>query len=328
MLMEPALRIRRILETATCWGKKHYTYAHEAEGWVKFAGLDPKDLPKNISVKMGCEVSLLRKDLIQKYTKENHSHHDNQQSNNYKEIQQTVDLAKYIKVPTLIINNEVDEVVSAEHIKEFATALKAFAPTQYNTYRYSNVPHGTYNNIVPSDFYKIIDPFLENYFELSKIKSLRQKELKDIAESKLVAKLTNYYLAVIKTMQDNFSKGKLTGDKYLGLYRISSNIYYKRFESFEYRDTEIKDFSTASTSNYLSAEDFSYLTNFDATAGEIIKQLYDLSTRFYKEGRPRDGGEKEYLVLFEKLEKTLSSTNFNQQRLMNISLALKNIETN
>lgn len=174
VLLEPALRLRKIVGFGSCFSR--YLSDETIAGFAKIIG---RQVPEWVSVPMGCEVQKLADQFIPRRTKHQEYDYISSYQQPIEDYGVYEDLAKKIKVPVLMMNNEKDNVVSAKANIIFYKALetkKEYYPLNKN----GKIQHG-YVTI------KINDSISFQLFEFN-----YKADLEDI--------FGNYYLTKLKNL--------------------------------------------------------------------------------------------------------------------------------
>lgn len=134
VLAEPALRTQQYVAAAACAASDQVTQLGELNGLAKsLAGVNIPSMKAALSMQMACEVDILRRKIafrnpIKSYTEDN-----------FNDLSAGLEgLYAKIKIPTLILANELDVVVSNEEMKRFAKQRKDIV--RYHEFR--DLSHG------------------------------------------------------------------------------------------------------------------------------------------------------------------------------------------
>ena len=136
VLLEPALRLRKIVDFGSCLSR--YLPDETIKGFGEIIG---REVPEWVSVPMGCEVQKLADTFIPRRTKHQEYDYISSYQQPIEDYGVYEDLAKKIKVPVLMMNNEKDNVVSAKANIIFYKALetkKEYYPLDKN----GKIQHG------------------------------------------------------------------------------------------------------------------------------------------------------------------------------------------
>jgi alpha-beta hydrolase superfamily lysophospholipase len=177
ILMEPAITVQPQKASLACSMKVFVNYAHESTTLAKIAGVDLSNIPKSVSPHMGCEVSKMRPTFLQNLNLSSDIQDFNHVStqNQIISLEGSKQLGELVKIPTLIFNAPDDAVVKSEDIKVFAQSLISRDLGIYYEYK-PGYGHGTFNKYNVVEFNKQIDLYLNQFYNLAEILSLKKKE--------------------------------------------------------------------------------------------------------------------------------------------------------
>lgn len=163
ILLEPALKVHKRIDIATCLGKHLVKEASSLSFIAKLIGMDA---PKGISVSMGCEVAKFANQLLDRKLIEPSPYEAVQDLKEEPLEEAMARLAKQVQVPVLMVNNLSDHVVDPKYNKVFASLLKSKMYLEINSD--GKTKHGDSKTLETSykdnAFYQYVCDFLVQNF--------------------------------------------------------------------------------------------------------------------------------------------------------------------
>lgn len=233
ILMEPAFKVQPKVTRLACSMKLFVRFAHESTLLAKMVGIDPNDIPKSVSPRMGCVVANARSAIIKTFQLPAES--ENTNSNHYTDTKESGDelrnsqmLAENIKVPTLVMNHLADEVVDPKNIAAVANSLVERGLGIYHAYNSEKFNHGIWNLFEVDKFNGVVDSFLIDKLQLQDILQTQVRHLKKVENINFTLEYMEFYKNAIKYIMQNQPRTPVQDD--LIWYRHEMQLRNLAFE--------------------------------------------------------------------------------------------------
>lgn len=256
ILLEPALKVHKRIDIATCLGKYFVKEASSLSFLAKLIGMDA---PKGISVAMGCEVANFASQLLDRKLVEPSPYQDFQSMKEEPLEKAMSRLAEQIKIPVLLVNNLSDHVVDPSYNKVFANSLAKKMYLEINSD--GKTQHGSmatlkteYQN---NSFYQYACDFLvQNFGERNCAKVYFEEKMKpyiypyyvgqsgkEIKESFEKIKDDHVSQAICKVFEKNYSNPQLCS-QFKEMIQMHIEFWQGVWRSYQANPDGFKSFDT------------------------------------------------------------------------------------